>query len=178
MPYGDKEKQQLYQKLYYEKFVKKPTIKKGGNLKIDLMNYKSKPLEDVINPTLNHIPIPLKFEYDRYKDFIDTETKIDINGKVIDILDDEGNLKTNRQLRKEIIPKKNKTIKRLSSSLYGNEEIDNNYDIRHMTDADIKMKINDISKSLKDADIDEIIINSNEMFGDHKSRPKLEYAYK
>ena len=171
MPYGDKEKQQLYQKLYYEKFIKKPTITKKGNLKIDLLNYKPKPMGDVRNPTLNHTPKPLKFEDDRYKN-------LDTKGNPIDFLDDDGNLKTNKQL----IPLKNKTVKRINS-LYEIEELDNKQSkndiprwIHQMTDDNIKIKIDEISKCLKEEDMDKIINGCNILFGDHKSRTKLEYA--
>ena len=63
MPYGDKLKQKLYQKLYYEKYNKKHPIKRKGDLKIDLMNFKPKPLPDVRNPSLNTKP---KYEVNNY----------------------------------------------------------------------------------------------------------------
>ena len=179
MPYGDKDKQKLYQKLYYEKYIKKPNTK-VKNLKIDLINYKPTPLGVVHNPTLNHIPIPLKFEYDPYMDAEKLDTLSLEKGKVIDILDRYGNLKTNKQLRTESMPPKNKTIKQVIN-LYETDKSEYIHDIpiwiRNMTDATIKIKVDELCKCLKDTDIDYIIERGNKLFGTHKSRLKLDYVY-
>jgi hypothetical protein len=111
MPYGDKEKQKLYQQLYYQKYIRKPTLKRGGNLKIDLMNLKPEPLKDVRNLTLNHYSRPLQFYND---DFTDDK----ITEEPIDFLDKKGNLKTTKQIKKELDEritnsKSNKTVRKI-----------------------------------------------------------------
>ena len=191
MPYGDPDKQKAYLRAYYHKYLKKPTAKRGGKLKIDLINYKPKPLGDVRNtkPSLDHYTRPLKFEYD----FIDTEAEGDKKENVIDFLDYNGNLKTAKQLKKEIdeeyYTRKNKTPRQPSKPLlksinlyeddYQKEEEDEIPEwIRKMTDTNIKSKIDEVSKFLTDEEIDAIIDNCNKLFGKHKSRTKLEYAYK
>ena len=232
MPYGDPDKQKAYLRAYYHKYLKKPTTKRGGNLKIDLMNYKPKPLGDVRNtrPSLDHYTKPLKFEYD----FLDTEAKVDTKGNVVDFLDYNGNLKTAKQLKKEIdedyYTRKNKTPRQPTKPLlkainlyeddYQKEEEDEVEKfkppksleyytdkesylrnpfllkiqdepaffsqvkediprwISKMTDTNIKSKIDEVSRCLTDEEFDEIIDYCNKLFGKHKSRTKLEYAYK
>ena len=97
MPYGDKEKQKLYQQLYYKKFIRKTPIKKKGNLKIDLMNLKPEPLKDV---RINNYTKPF---YSDYFTKIYSDEKIpSARQEPIDFVDKKGNLKTNKEIKKEI----------------------------------------------------------------------------
>jgi hypothetical protein len=189
MPYGDPEKQKAYLRAYYHKYLKKPTTKRGGNLKIDLMNYKPKPLGDVRNPTLDHYTKPLKFEYD----FLDTEavnldtvrkdtTLAGVKGNVVDFLDYKGNLKTAKQLKKEIdeeyYTRKNKTPRQPTKPLLKAINLYEDDGISKMTDTNIKSKIEELSRCLTDEEFDGVIDYCNKLFGKHKSRTKLEHAYK
>jgi predicted P-loop ATPase len=161
MPYGDPEKQKLYQKLYYEKYNKKPTTKRGGKLRIDLVKYKGKPLGKVRNLTLNHYSKPLEF----YTDF--GKVNRDTNGNIIDFLDVK---KSSKKLKKEL-----EGGNRIKAVEFYEIEKDIPRSIKNMTELELYAGIEE--NDLEEDVVDEIIDYCNELYGMKKSRRKLEYAY-
>lgn len=146
MPYGDKSKQKEYQRLYYLNYTRKPNIEKQ-TCKIDMSNYNSKkPIED--------IPKTIK---------------------QIDILDENGNLKTSNQLKKEIYNFPETSIVK-NEELYENDGIPKW--IRDMTDDNIIQYADELTNTLDEEKIEDILNYCNSLFGNYKSRQKREYILK